>query len=181
MGDEQTLALPEERPSAVQHQRVSGQHGIRRSGNRRKERKQRTNPDIAMLAPIARKRLDELLIGLLLRIFVDGTWMHRAWHCHRLPERSFRVRGRQFHICARCTGLVVGGVMSPLAVTLGPGLLLWVGSTSLLVFMFDSAAQLVGWRNSTNRLRFVTGVLTGTFVPAAVISAAWRIVSLWLR
>jgi hypothetical protein len=46
-------------------------------------------------------------------VFVDSIFLHRWWSCHRLPERSFSVAGRQFHICARCTGVVVGLVASP--------------------------------------------------------------------
>ena len=28
--------------------------------------------------------------------------------CHCLPERSFFIKGKQFPICSRCTGILVG-------------------------------------------------------------------------
>lgn len=36
-----------------------------------------------------------------------GDWMGAAL-CHRLTERSFTIYGRQFPLCARCTGMYLG-------------------------------------------------------------------------
>ena len=35
--------------------------------------------------------------------------------CHQRPERSFHVAGAQMPVCARCTGLYVGGAIGLLA------------------------------------------------------------------
>jgi uncharacterized membrane protein len=35
--------------------------------------------------------------------------------CHQRPERSFVLNGRQFPVCARCTGLYVSGAFAALA------------------------------------------------------------------
>ena len=35
----------------------------------------------------------------------------RATGCHQLPERSFSFRGKQFPVCARCTGVFIGEVL----------------------------------------------------------------------
>lgn len=32
--------------------------------------------------------------------------------CHRLPERSFFYRGKQFPVCARCTGVMIGQTLT---------------------------------------------------------------------
>jgi uncharacterized membrane protein len=39
--------------------------------------------------------------------------------CHQRPERSFVVNGRQFPVCARCTGLYVSGAVAALAAGFG--------------------------------------------------------------
>jgi uncharacterized membrane protein len=43
--------------------------------------------------------------------------------CHRRPERSFHVHGRQFPVCARCTGLYLSGTLA--------ALLAWLGSARM--------------------------------------------------
>jgi uncharacterized membrane protein len=109
-----------------------------------------------------------LLTRVLTRIFVDSVLLHRIWHCHRRADRSFFVHGRQFHLCSRCTGLVCGvitsAVLLPFRVVLPP-----VFALFLAAFLIDGTTQFLSWRESTNRLRFVTGLLVGlTAIPAAL-------------
>lgn len=103
---------------------------------------------------------------LVIRLFVDNVWLHKFWGCHRLPDRSFFVQGRQFHICARCTGLVVGLPCSLLLLPLREGLpYAFIPFASLLVA--DGLTQLAQWRVSNNGLRFFTGFGTAvTFIPS---------------
>lgn len=83
-----------------------------------------------------------------------------------MPERSFFIRGRQFHICARCTGLFVGGVLSlpllPLTLCIDG----WLPAL-LLPMPIDGVTQLIGLRRSNNALRFFSGLLFGiVFLPS---------------
>jgi len=78
--------------------------------------------------------------------------------CHQKPERSFHIGGRQFPVCARCTGIWLG---IPIAF-----ILLYVfGFRSSIVMLLiipmiiDGGTQYLGYRESTNTLRFVTGIL----------------------
>jgi uncharacterized membrane protein len=103
-------------------------------------------------------------------VFVDGVWIHRFWHCHRLPERSFFVKGRQFHVCARCTGLMMGATVSTM--------LLGTGNYLILPFLFfasllalDGFTQRQGYRNSNNRIRFIIGLTTGLTALPAIVTA----------
>lgn len=32
--------------------------------------------------------------------------------CHQMPERSFSYKGKQFPVCARCTGIFIGQLIS---------------------------------------------------------------------
>ncbi|UHA72081.1 DUF2085 domain-containing protein [Paenibacillus sp. 481] len=86
--------------------------------------------------------------------------------CHRLRSRSFVIRGRQFPICARCTGIFVGYFLLPLFLMFQPNT---VSMLNVLLFVFllsvpmlvDGFTQKWKWRESNNGLRLMTGVLFG--------------------
>lgn len=106
-----------------------------------------------------------LAVRVLQRIFVDSTFWSRYWDCHRLPERSFRVAGRQFHVCARCTGLAVGLALSPLLVPFRFDALS-LFACSLMLLAADGGSQALNLRTSNNWLRLTTGLLAGVlFLP----------------
>jgi uncharacterized membrane protein len=107
--------------------------------------------------------------ALATRLFVANPYLP-FWHCHRRCERSFFVRGRQFGVCARCTGLLIGLVLSPLAVPLGAGILVPAAGAAMVLLAIDGGSQLAGWRVSTNRLRLLTGLAAGLTGPAAVLA-----------
>lgn len=106
-----------------------------------------------------------LIHRILLRLFVNNRLLHSVWHCHQRPERSFRVKNRQFHICARCTGIFTGLLIAPVWAPLHP----FAGSLLALAVAanaIDGGSQLAGWRESTNPLRFVLGTLLAAAVVA---------------
>jgi uncharacterized membrane protein len=115
--------------------------------------------------------IKQTLGDLAIKAFVDSILLHRLWRCHGLPERSFFVRGRQFHVCARCTGLIVG---LPCSILLLPirevaPLFFALFATALVA---DGLTQLAGWRYSNNKLRFATGFgTTITLLPSAIFLA----------
>ncbi len=85
--------------------------------------------------------------------------------CHRIPERSFFIKGHQFPVCARCTGFYSG-----LAVYLiwnhfyehSYDLNMLIISIILLIpVAIDGFTQLFGLRESNNNLRFITGFIGG--------------------
>lgn len=95
--------------------------------------------------------------------------------CHQLPERSFFLFGRQFPVCARCTGLVVGYISAiPLSHILHPNLILAVSFCTLM--LFDWYFQWLGILQSTNARRVVTGALCGYGLMSIYISVITWIV-----
>ena len=81
--------------------------------------------------------------------------------CHRYPERSFFWNGRQFPLCARCTGIYVGFCIAPI---------FWFGWViptllwSVLLILptaIDGFTQAYLHRESTNWLRMSTGLVAG--------------------
>ena len=96
----------------------------------------------------------------LIYTFVDSMFFHEYWHCHQLSERSFFVSGRQFHICARCTGLFVGYVVSPILIP-WRYYSLYLFPIAALCMLIDGITQMLNWRTSNNILRLLTGFSFG--------------------
>lgn len=105
------------------------------------------------------------LSRITIALFVDSIWLHKYWGCHRMPERSFFVNGRQFHVCARCTGLLIGAPCSLLLIPFSRFVPI-LFAAFVLVLAVDALTQLAHLRVSTNPLRFITGFGTSvTFLP----------------
>jgi len=138
--------------------------------------------------PAPRKRLTVVFLALSVSVILffaflpPPTVMGKAdlvgySICHRIPERSFTVAGRQFPLCARCTGTFLGAVVGLLALLIlrrgrasrmpsAPVLVMLVlfigfwgfdGVNSYLTF-FPGAPNLYEPRNW---LRMTTGLLNG--------------------
>lgn len=80
--------------------------------------------------------------------------------CHQMPERSFFIKGYQFPLCARCTGILVGElVVLPTWTVYHPSVIL---SLFLIVPMAcDGLLQYELYIMSNNGRRFVTGLFAG--------------------
>ena len=104
---------------------------------------------------------------ILVKMFIDNVYLHRFIGCHRLSDRSFFVHNRQFHICARCTGLLVGLFISMILLILP--IRKYVALSFPIFFgilALDGLTQKFNLRKSNNLLRFFTGITTAsTFLP----------------
>lgn len=89
-------------------------------------------------------------------------WM--AWGkrlgCHQMPERSFFIKGYQFPVCARCTGVLISSIAACMVFFLYPLGWQWCAALSFVMF-FDWFIQWTGIRESTNIRRLVTGMVGG--------------------
>jgi uncharacterized membrane protein len=81
--------------------------------------------------------------------------------CHRRKDRSIRISGYTFPLCARCTGLWLGFVMGLLVRVAGLHMPLIFAFVLMLPLTVDGLTQLAGYRESNNRLRLLSGVLFG--------------------
>lgn len=83
--------------------------------------------------------------------------------CHQRPDRSFFFRGHQFPVCARCTGFLVGTAVYCIYSYLFPVYytynLLIIAILIQLPYIIDGTTQYLGYRESNNNLRFVTGFI----------------------
>lgn len=88
-----------------------------------------------------------------------------SYICHRKPERTFKIRGKYFPVCSRCTGMYLGAFLYF-------ALVYWIymcyNWQIIILALFivlptftDGLTQLLFRRESTNTLRFSTGVFAG--------------------
>lgn len=87
-------------------------------------------------------------------------WLPIVMGCHCRPDRSLFWKGRQFPVCARCTGQLVGALAVPLT--------LWAGHPPVpvlfaltLPLVLDGVIQLKTSYESNNLRRLWTGFLFG--------------------
>jgi uncharacterized membrane protein len=96
---------------------------------------------------------------------LDVLWMKlmklgEKTGCHQRPDRSFFIQGYQLPVCARCTGVILGYLLSI------PGFLyfgycrLAAGFGCIILFV-DWLLQALKIKESTNRRRLITGILGG--------------------
>src|SRR5690554_3355743 len=92
--------------------------------------------------------------------------------CHQIAERSFSIGG-QLPVCARCSGLFVGIVISHIyllffprkakAMPLLPVSLVLV--FAMLPLFLDGIGSYLGFRETTNLIRLATGLALGVALP----------------
>jgi uncharacterized membrane protein len=87
------------------------------------------------------------------------------FNCHRLPERSFFFYGKQFPVCARCTGVFIGQLLAIIFLIIirpTPNYF-YIGLTLLFlgIMFIDWFLQFRGILQSTNIRRLITGFIGG--------------------
>lgn len=92
--------------------------------------------------------------------------------CHQKLERSFVINGNQMPFCSRCTaiwlGLAIGlGFMVFYKIKLDEKFLV-VMLLGIFPIGIDGIAQLFGFWESTNVIRFLTGLLAGAICGIAI-------------
>lgn len=136
------------------------------------------NHEIGPYMPDLRKAVLIMKQKLLEYIRMIGN----ASGCHQMPERSFFYKGKQFPVCARCTGVTVGQFLAVLINIIGfcvrsrsnSGQFMEysinrkkdiipasISVISLGMMGADWAIQEAGIKESTNLRRFITGILGG--------------------
>ena len=81
--------------------------------------------------------------------------------CHQMVERSFRLRGYTFPVCARCTGVFFGQIVAVLLLIIGIVCPWYITAGLLGIMGLDWMLQRIGLKESTNIRRLVTGFFGG--------------------
>lgn len=88
--------------------------------------------------------------------------------CHQRPDRSFYYKGKQFPICARCTGELVGIILGLLTLAFFQ-LPVLLNFLLLIPLVTDGFTQLLTKYESNNILRLITGILFGYGLTSLLI------------
>lgn len=90
----------------------------------------------------------------------------KYWGCHQMPERSFSFKGYQFPICARCTGVLLGYILSAFMFKH----ISFIFCVLLCGIMFlDWYVQYLKILESTNIRRLITGICGGIGIMCFII------------
>lgn len=111
-------------------------------------------------------------------------WMEvgRRTGCHQRPDRSFFIRGWQFPVCARCSGVFLGYLIAAILYFIVRPPVWLILSAAFLMFL-DWFLQYKGWLSSSNIRRFLTGICGGYAVMSVyVFVIVWMIsqIKLWI-
>lgn len=87
-------------------------------------------------------------------------WLPIICGCHCREERTFHYKGERFPICARCTGELVGMVISTFSCFFFR-LPLLLAILIMLPMIVDGLLQMFTAYESNNLRRFITGFLFG--------------------
>jgi uncharacterized membrane protein len=101
--------------------------------------------------------------------------------CHRIPERSFFIKGHQFPVCARCTGFYTGLIVYLILHVFYKhpyDLRVFIMSMTLMIpVAIDGVTQYFGPRESTNTIRFITGFAGGIGLIIFLKTILWWIIN----
>lgn len=98
--------------------------------------------------------------------------------CHQMPERSFFYKGKQFPVCARCTGVTIGEFLTLVLLCFRKVLSLPAAIGCLAIMGMDWGIQALHIKESTNLRRLITGFFGGIGVITVYIHAARFILQL---
>lgn len=90
--------------------------------------------------------------------------------CHRMPERSFFIKGKQFPICARCTGILCGYIVAIICFLYFISFSIIASILLILPMVIDGTGQLYHKWQSTNPRRFFTGLLAGVGIILFIVN-----------
>ena len=101
--------------------------------------------------------------------------------CHQIPERTFEAGGYLFSVCARDTGIYLGFFFAILAAfliyarsekkpgNLPPARHILILALLMLPFAVDGLTSYMGLRETTNTIRYITGLAAGIAVGSLIV------------
>ncbi len=114
-----------------------------------------------------------------------GDWLRFAYSptCHQMPERSLSVAEQPMAVCARCSGLYLGGLIGLLAALpwiqrIRPRLTRWLFFAAVVPTLIDALLPWIGLPGLSNVPRLVlavpAGLVAGLFLAAGIVDLVTR-------
>lgn len=97
------------------------------------------------------------------------------WGCHQIPERSFFIKGYQFPVCARCTGIILGYIVAIILRIFGVHINFALCTVMILPTAIDGGIQFFTSYTSNNVKRFTTGLLAGVGFMQIILNTVFLI------
>lgn len=101
--------------------------------------------------------------------------------CHQMPERSFFYHGKQFPVCARCTGVFIGQSLAILSAVFKFTIKLPLSFALIIIMGIDWFIQEINIKPSTNLRRLITGICGGFGVFSIYISCIKLIINIFKK
>lgn len=100
--------------------------------------------------------------------------------CHQKSERSFFLYNYQFPICARCTGLLIGYILSVIALFFNFKIPISLSLIFAIIMFIDWFIQHKKIYPSNNTRRVITGFLCGFGIVSIIANFYVILVNCWL-
>lgn len=85
----------------------------------------------------------------------------KYWGCHQIAERSFFIKGYQFPVCARCTGIIIGEVAFIIFALLSLRINIIFSLLFMIPLIIDGTLQFKTSYVSNNIKRLLSGMFFG--------------------
>lgn len=101
--------------------------------------------------------------------------------CHRLPDRTFKIKNHYFPVCSRCTGIYIGSFSYFVYVYFFyveyNMLLILLALLMIIPTLSDGLTQFFGMRESNNIIRVITGLIGGIGLGILIKAIKWILLS----
>lgn len=112
---------------------------------------------------------------------IPGDFKASNLICHRIPERTFKIRGKYFPVCSRCTGFYIGAfsyfIYAYFVYVEYTFSLILLAFLMIIPAFLDGFTQLIETRESNNTLRLLTGLAGGVGLAILVKALKWIIIT----
>lgn len=85
----------------------------------------------------------------------------KYWGCHQIAERSFFIKGYQFPVCARCTGIIIGEITFIIFALLSLRINIILSLLFMIPLIIDGTLQFKTKYISNNIKRLLSGMFFG--------------------